>query len=168
MVLALLPLPGGAATLTGRVVGVHDGDTITVLAADREQHEIRLAGIDAPESGQAFDNRSKQNLSEMVYNRDVTIEWDKRDREGRIVGKVLYQPVCPPGRMCIMSLADANYQQIASGMAWWEREYAKEQTPEDRRLYERAESEAKAAKRGLWQDNEPVPPWEWRKAKAGH
>ncbi len=69
-----------AATLVGRVVSIHDGDTVTVLDASREQHKIRLAGIDAPELKQAFGTRSKQNLSALVYNRQVTVEWNKHDR----------------------------------------------------------------------------------------
>ena len=69
-----------ADTLSGRVVAVHDGDTITVLDANRTQHKIRLAGIDAPELGQAFGNPSKQNLSKWVYNRQVIVDWNKRDR----------------------------------------------------------------------------------------
>ncbi len=73
LIFALVVTAAEAATLSGRVVGVHDGDTITVLDAGRQQHKIRLAGIDAPESKQAFGNRSKQNLSKWVYNRQVTV-----------------------------------------------------------------------------------------------
>ena len=85
-----------ADTITGRVVGVADGDTVTVLDADKVQHKIRLAGIDAPEKAQAFGTRSKQNLSDLVFGKDVRVDWDKRDRYGRIVGKVWVQPSdCP-------------------------------------------------------------------------
>ena len=149
--LAFLPSPGVAATLTGRVVGVHDGDTITVLDASRQQYKIRLAGIDAPESKQAFGTRSKQNLSKWVYDRQVIVEWNKRDRYGRTVGVILVDG------------HDVNLEQVRAGMAWWYRQYAKEQTPDDRHLYELAENEAKAAKRGLWADPAPVPPWEFRR-----
>jgi endonuclease YncB( thermonuclease family) len=69
--LACLPLPGVAATLTGRVVGVHDGDTITVIDATMTQHKIRLAGIDAPELKQEFGARSKQNLSNIAFDKDA-------------------------------------------------------------------------------------------------
>ena len=140
-----------AATLEGRVVGVHDGDTITVLDASRQQYKIRLAGIDAPELHQAFGSRSKQNLSGLVYNRQVLVEWEKHDRYGRTVGMVLVD-----GR-------DANLEQVRAGMAWWYRQYAKEQRPDDRQRYEAAESEARQAKRGLWADQAPVPPWEFRR-----
>lgn len=146
-------LAASAAELSGRVVGVHDGDTITVLDAAKTQHKIRLAGIDAPESNQAFGGRSKQNFSKWVYRRDVIGEGDKRDRYGRTVGVVLVDG------------HDVNLEQVRAGMAWWYRQYATEQTPDDRRSYELAENEARAARRGLWADNAPVPPWEWRRKK---
>ena len=155
----LLPLLTGdayAATLDGRVIGVHDGDTITVLDAAKAQHKIRLAGIDAPELKQAFGTRSKQSLSEMVYNKQVKIEWDKRDRYGRTIGVILVDG------------HDVNLEQVRTGMSWWYRQYAKEQKSEDRKLYELAEVDARAAKRGLWADNAPVPPWEWRHGKSRH
>jgi endonuclease YncB( thermonuclease family) len=81
-----------AETLTGYVVSVADGDTITVLDASKVQYKIRLSGIDAPEKAQPFGDRSKQNLARMVFNKDVSIEWSKQDRYGRIVGKVMVQP----------------------------------------------------------------------------
>jgi endonuclease YncB( thermonuclease family) len=96
-----------AATLTGRVVGVHDSGTITVLDTSRQQHKIRLSGIDATELKQGFGSRSKQNLSGVVYNKQVKVEWEKRDRYGRIVGKVTFG-----GR-------DAKLEQVRAGMAWW-------------------------------------------------
>ena len=151
-----------ANTITGRVVGVADGDTVTVLDADKVQHKIRLAGIDAPEKAQAFGNRSKQNLSDLVFQKDVRVDWDKRDRYGRIVGKVWVQPVSCPA--CPMTL-DAGHAQITVGLAWWYRKYANEQAPETRGQYEFSEQEAKAKRVGLWREAEPVPPWDYRKAK---
>ena len=78
-----------AATLTGRVVNVSDGDTITVLDADKVQHKIRLTGIDAPERKQAFGNVSRESLADMVAEQQVTVEFDKQDRYDRVLGKVL-------------------------------------------------------------------------------
>src|SRR5262245_3710588 len=75
-------------TITGKVVGVADGDTITVLDASNTQHKIRLDGIDAPESAQDFGQRSKQSLSDMVFGKVVTVTSGKKDRYGRTVGKV--------------------------------------------------------------------------------
>lgn len=143
-----------AETITGQVVGVADGDTITVLDADKVQHKIRLAGIDAPEKKQAFGNRSKESLSDLVFDKTVNVETDKRDRYGREIGKVL------------VNGQDVNLVQVERGMAWFHRQYQREQSPNDRKLYEAAEDAAKAGKRGLWRDTDPVPPWEFRQNKS--
>src|SRR5438874_2873964 len=82
-------LPGGAQTLTGRVVRIADGDTITVLDSTNTQHRIRLKGIDAPESHQAFGTQSKKNLSQMIFDQDVSVIYEKTDQYGRLVGKIL-------------------------------------------------------------------------------
>lgn len=149
-----------ADTLLGRVVGVADGDTITVLDADRQQHKIRLQGIDAPEKAQPFGEKSKQNLARMVFGKDVRVEWEKRDKYKRIVGKVWVQPAsCPT---CPMTL-DAGHAQITVGLAWWYRKYAGEQSPQDRGAYDFSEQEARARRAGQWADPDPVPPWEWRR-----
>ena len=148
-----------ADTLTGIVVGVSDGDTITVLDAERQQHKVRLSGIDAPEKAQPFGQRSKENLSHLVFTKEVAVDWTKRDRYKRIVGKVMVQPSdCPT---CGNTL-DAGHAQITVGLAWWYRKYAKEQSPQDRGSYESDELEAKVRGVGLWVDDDPVPPWEWR------
>lgn len=138
------------ADFTGNVVGVADGDTITVLDADKVQHKVRLTGIDAPEKKQPFGNRSKQSLSDMVFNKTVTVETDKRDRYGRELGKVL-----AGGK-------DVNLEQVRTGFAWHYKVYESTQSATDRQVYTAAENEAKAAKRGLWADIDPIPPWEWR------
>lgn len=144
----LLPLSSHAEVLNGNVVSVSDGDTITVLDSSHGQNKIRLSGIDAPEKKQGFGQRSKQSLSDLVFNQRVTVESNKRDRYGRIVGKV----VLPSG-------VDANLQQIKRGMAWHYKAYEREQPPEDRVTYAEAEKAARAARVGLWQDAQPVPPW---------
>jgi endonuclease YncB( thermonuclease family) len=77
--------------LVGRVVAISDGDTITVLDSNNIQHRIRLQGVDAPESKQAFGSRSKQNLSDLIFNKQVTVEWNARDRYQRILGKVMLE-----------------------------------------------------------------------------
>ena len=142
-----------ADTLTGRVVRVTDGDTIVVLDQGNTQHKIRLTGIDAPERKQAFGTKSKEHLSDSVAGKFVVVEYDKRDRYLRILGKVL------------LSDQDMNLEQIRAGMAWHYKKYQGEQPPSDRELYSEAEIEAKEAKRGLWYDPEPLPPWEYRKLK---
>lgn len=144
-----------------------DGDTITVLDANHDQHRIRLSGIDAPEKAQAFGQRSKQNLSRLVFGRDVDVKWSKKDRYGRTVGKVMVaNPSCREAN-CPKEL-DACHAQVTDGMAWWYRQYAKEQEPGDAHRYEQSELEARARKIGLWADPQPTPPWDWRKAKKGH
>ena len=148
--LLLVACSAHAETVIGRVVGVADGDTLTVLDADYVQHKIRLAGIDAPEKKQAFGNRSKQSLSDLAFDKTVTVETTKRDRYGRQIGKVLVN-----GR-------DVNLIQVEQGMAWFYREYQREQSRNDRKLYESAEDAAKAQRRGLWLDPEPVAPWDFR------
>ena len=142
-----------AETITGRVVGVADGDTVTVLDADNVQHKIRLAGIDAPEKKQAFGQRSKESLSNLVYDKQVDVETTKRDRYGRQIAKVL------------VGSRDVNLVQVERGMAWFYRQYQREQSPNDQRLYEAAEDAAKVGGRGLWRDANPVPPWEFRHNK---
>jgi endonuclease YncB( thermonuclease family) len=139
-----------ADTLLGKVIHVQDGDTITVLAADKVQHKILLAGIDAPEKAQRFGNKSKQRLSDLVFGKTVSVDTDKTDRYGREVGKVQLDGV------------DANLEQVRRGLAWHYKAYQREQSPEDRLAYAAAEKDAAAARLGLWQDAVPVAPWEWR------
>jgi endonuclease YncB( thermonuclease family) len=148
--LVLVALTCHTATIDGRVVGVADGDTITVLDADKVQHKIRLSGIDAPEKKQPYGQRSKESLSDLVFDKPVTIETDKRDKYQREVGKVLV------GGM------DANLEQVTRGMAWHYKAYEREQPPNDRKLYAAAENASKAARRGLWADADPTPPWDFR------
>ena len=144
-----------AGTIQGRVVGVTDGDTVTVLDADLVQHKIRLSGIDAPEKKQAYGQRSKESLSDLVFDKNVKVETDKKDRYGREVCKILVNGM------------DANLEQVTRGFAWHYKAYEREQSVNDRLLYTFAENEAKATKRGLWRDAEPIPPWEFRKTERG-
>lgn len=142
-----------AATLEGRVVGVADGDTITVLDANRDQHKIRLQGIDAPERDQAYGEKSKQTLHALVHGKTVQVDYTKSDKYGRIVGKVMLNSV------------DVCLQQIISGMAWHYKKYQDEQTPEDRKTYRESETMAQTRKTGLWADGQAIPPWEHRRIK---
>lgn len=154
-----------AQSLTGVVVGVSDGDTITLLDQSKRQHKIRVAGIDAPERKQPFGQRSKEYLSALVYTKEVVVLGDKADRYGRTVAKIMVAksdctlPACP-------RTEDAGLRQIQAGLAWWYRKYAKEQLPQDRARYETAEAKARANGAGLWSEPDPVPPWEWRHPNA--
>jgi len=150
MLLAAFVCNATAATLAGRVVGVSDGDTVTVLTAENRQFKIRLSGIDAPEKKQPFGARAKETLSRQLYGQAVVVEWTKTDRYGRIVGKIEVAGV------------DANLEQIREGSAWVYTQYLRELPIEDQRLYLEAERQAKSAHRGLWRDSDPEPPWQWR------
>jgi endonuclease YncB( thermonuclease family) len=137
-----------ADTISGRVVGISDGDTITVLEPGNKQTRVRLAQIDAPESHQDFGQASKQVLSGLVYGKQVTIEVETIDKYGRTVGKVL------------AGGQDMNLEQVRTGMAWVYRQYAHDQA------YYAAEKTARQAKMGLWSQPNPIPPWEFR--HGGH
>ena len=164
LLLGLLTLPTQAATLTGTVVSIADGDTITVLDADREQHKIRIAGVDSPEKAQPFGQRSKQSMSTLVFGKEVDVQWDKRDRYRRIIGKVMVAAPSCRATHCPKTL-DAGLAQLTVGLAWWYRKYSKDQSPEDAGRYEFAEQEARAKRAGLWADGHPAPPWDWRKGE---
>jgi len=137
-------------TLTGLVIGITDGDTITLLDDAKQQHKITLDGIDAPEKAQPFGNRAKQSLAILAFDRRVKANCPKTDRYGRQVCKVLVGSV------------DIGLEQVRRGMAWHFKPYENEQSAEDRVAYAAAEDEARAAGRGLWRDRMPVPPWDWR------
>jgi endonuclease YncB( thermonuclease family) len=144
-----------ANELEGHVVGVSDGDSITVLDAERTQHKVRLASIDAPERGQPFGDASKRSLSALVFNKGVVVEWHKADRYGRLVGVVRVQP----------SGKDVGLSQLSDGMAWHYVAYEREQTPAERHAYRKAEDTAKLAGIGLWREAGPTAPWDYRSAK---
>ena len=147
--LCILLSPAHAETLTGRVVGIHDGDTLTLLDAQKRQTKVRLAEIDTPESKQPYGSRSKQALSDLVFNKTVQVDVKDTDRYGRTVGRVL------------VNGTDVNAALVASGAAWVYRQYSSD--PDLLRL----EAEARAAQRGLWAlpEAQRMPPWEWRREK---
>ena len=153
-----------ASTLSGRVVAIADGDTITVLDAANTQHKIRLAGIDAPEKKQDFGARSKQSLSRMVYDKQVLVDWSKKDRYGRIIGKVFVAQEGCLKESCAKNL-DSGLAQVAFGLAWHYKKYEREQPIEDRQTYAQTQVRAMTNKIGLWSKPNPVPPWEFRRDK---
>ena len=160
ILLAVFASSAFAATIEGKAIKIADGDSITIIDVDRTQHRIRINGIDAPEKAQPFGERSRQNMVRMVVDKNVIADCHKADRYGRQVCKVWVQPAdCPA---CDKTL-DVGHAQIVAGLAWWYRQYAKEQSADDRGRYDSAEQEAKARKTGLWRDKTPVAPWEWRR-----
>jgi endonuclease YncB( thermonuclease family) len=157
-------------SLEGRVIGVTDGDTVKVLDVNKVEYKIRLAGIDAPEKDQPFGQRSKQSLSNAVMGKLVRVEWSKQDRYGRLVGKVWVTPIdlpCDPKAQPCPKTLDVNLAKVTVGLAWHFKDYAKEQSEEDRHRYPFAEQEARARKAGLWSEPDPTPPWDWRHSTAG-
>ena len=134
-----------AETFSGKVVGIADGDTLTVLTACKQQHRIRLAEIDAPEKSQPFGTTSKRSLSDLCFGKEAEVRPRAIDRYKRTVARVTCAGV------------DANAEQVNRGMAWVYRRYAK-----DHDLYV-LEHSAKVGKRGLWGNASPTPPWQWRK-----
>lgn len=133
-----------------KVIGVSDGDTITVLDGNKTQHKIRVSGIDAPEKAQDFGNRSKEHLSDLVFGKTVSIPESKIDKYGRTVSRVM------------VSNSDAGLEQIKAGMAWHYKKYEIEQSSADRTSYSAAEKLARASKIGLWSQREQVRPEDFR------
>jgi len=136
------------ADFTGKVVSVHDGDTLTVLV-DRKQIRVRLVDIDAPELGQPFGKRSRQSLTALCAGQQAQVEDKGKDRYRRTLGGVTCAGVV------------ANIERVRTGMAWVYERYVKAGSP----LYGLQE-EAKEQRRGLWSDARRVPPWEWRQTKT--
>lgn len=146
------PALAGAVSFEGVVVGIADGDTLTVLDG-RLQRRVRLSGIDAPEKGQPFSNRSKERLSDLTFRQKVQVDSTKIDRYGRHVGRVTARGV------------DVALQQLQDGLAWHYLAYAHEQPTPERLAYAAAERRARLARLGLWSHPQQLPPWEFRRAR---
>jgi len=142
-----------AEVFAGRIVGVIDGDTVDVLIDTETLIRVRLSGIDAPERKQAFGSVAKKALSELTFDRRVIIEAQKVDQWGRLIGKVL------------VAGNDANLAMVKNGLAFHYKKYQHEQPADDRQLYAAAELAARTRRIGLWADEEPVPPWEFRSGR---
>lgn len=136
--------------LHGKVIRVLDGDTIELLDADKTTHRVRLKGIDAPEKAQDFGTRSREQLATFAFNRDALVEWNERDRYGRIIGKL------------IIDGDDICLKMIETGLAWHFKRYEKTQSENERVTYAEAEQKSRSEKTGLWADPNPTPPWSFR------
>ena len=130
--------------LTGKVVGVTDGDTVTLLV-NQKTLKVRLYGIDAPETKQSFGNKSKQALATMVFGKVITLKKTGTDKYGRTLGIIHYRD------------SDVNAKMVEGGWAWHYKYY------NDEERLARLETEAKASKLGLWADTQPTAPWEFRR-----
>ena len=139
-----------AADFSGPVVSVLDGDTIDVLH-NGQAERIRLKGIDCPENGQAYSKRARQAVSALVFGKEVTLQTYGKYRYGRTLADVLL-----PDR------TNVNHELVKDGSCWWYRKYAPGNTE-----LESLEKDARDAKKGLWADPSPIPPWVYKKARRG-
>jgi endonuclease YncB( thermonuclease family) len=144
---AILAAATPLRTISGKVVAIADGDTLTVVDGANTQHKIRLAGIDAPEKKQAFGTKAREALADKVFGKTVRVDVIDVDRYRREVGRIY--------------LADRfiNLEMVRDGFAW---RYVRYDKPGE---FSAAESEAREQRRGLWADPHPVPPWEFRRQK---
>ena len=147
------PAPGRTSTHVWRVVGVHDGDTLTCLDETNTQQKVRLAEIDAPELGQDYGKVSREALAEMVFGKTVTVTEEGKDRYGRWIAHLQ------------LSGVDVNRQMVATGNAWHYADYSRDTT------LATLQTDAQTRRLGLWSQPEPVAPWDFRqtvkKAAAG-
>ena len=139
-----IALSAQAEIFTAKVIVVMDGDTVMVLR-DGHKTKIRLANIDAPEKGQPFGKQSRESLLEMVGKKQVQIDSQAVDQYGRLIGLISVDGF------------DVNQEQVKRGMAWEYSHYHRDAS------YRALQSEARQAKRGLWVQDNPQAPWEWRK-----
>nr|DAN08768.1 MAG TPA: SNc [Caudoviricetes sp.] len=128
--------------ISGQVIKISDGDTITILQ-NKTQIKVRLFGIDAPELKQPYGKKSKQFLANLIAGEVVEVDENGKDRYKRTIGTIY------------LNGADINAQMVANGYAWAYRKFSKKYTVQ--------ESRAKKQGLGLWRDKEPTPPWEWRR-----
>jgi endonuclease YncB( thermonuclease family) len=134
----------------GKVKSVHDGDTISVEAKDGKVYLIRMQGIDAPDEKQNYDDRSKKKLRDLILNEDATVMIRRIDSSDRYIGTVY------------SGGQDINLTQIKKGMAWHFKQNGYEQKEENRKEYEQAEQKARNERVGLWEDKNPIAPWDFR------
>lgn len=160
LVLAVCAVSSWAQTtaFTGRVTGILDGDTISLIGPRAKEYKIRLAGIDAPEAGQDFAEKAKEYLGELINGKSVTIVGKKVDRHGRIVAQVFL--VDPQTNLPL----DVSYSLLTAGLAWHYRESVAEQSREDQIRYAEGEDAARSVGLHIWSVPTPVAPWQYMKA----
>ena len=137
---------GETRDFSARIVGISDGDTVRALQ-DGVSSRVRLWGIDCPERGQAFGTRAREFTAALSFGTTVIVRVHDVDRYGRLVAEI----ILPDGR-------NLNHEVVRAGFAWWYSRYARS----DKDL-KNLEAAARAAKRGLWVDQTPIPPWDFRK-----
>ena len=157
----------GTHVLDVNVVAVADGDSLTVRDSNGVSHDVRVAGIDAPEHGQPYGQQAKSSLTRMALGAEARMEWTERDGYGRFVAKVWVVPADRPCQTasCPRTL-DVGLAQVISGLAWHYKKYERDQSVQDRYRYADAETEARARGLGLWKDPAATPPWDWRRGSS--
>lgn len=153
VIIMTIVAPAQTRSFLGRVVSVSDGDTVTVLDRAYQEHKIRLNGIDAPETSQDFGQVSRMHLARLLFGKDVLVITRKSERYERELAKIFVDQM------------DVNLAQVRAGLAWYYRAYESDVGESDRPALDRAEQEARVARRGLWQQRNPTPPWEYRAHK---
>lgn len=147
LAVVLLAANAHAEELTGTVVSVEDGDTLTVLV-ERQRIDVHLADIDAPELKQPFGARSRESLADLCFGKDAVVREIRRDGYGRTLGRVDCEG------------ADANVEQLRRGMAW-----VYQRHPDTALSLYFFQDQAQRIREGLWADKTPLAPWEWRRLR---
>jgi endonuclease YncB( thermonuclease family) len=143
-----------AETIVGRVVRVSDGDTLVLLTEGKEEVKVRMNFIDTPETAQAYGQKAKVALTDLVKGQVVRLDSQEVDRYGRVLGTIW------------LNDQNINYQMVVDGYAWHYVQYAKKsQSSADFTRYADAELNARLAKKGLWADKKPQAPWLFRQQK---
>jgi endonuclease YncB( thermonuclease family) len=142
-----------ASTLFGRVIEVNDGDVLTVFNLNRPVR-IKLLAVDAPEAGQPFADVAKKHLTDLVYDRSVLVEYSGISPDGSLVGRVM------------LNATDVGAQMIRDGAAWFDASNCDRLSAADREVYQQSEQAARSERRGLWQTENPIAPWEYVRAQT--
>lgn len=135
-------------TITGKVVGIMDGDTFKLLTKDSTVIRVRLANIDCPEKKQDFSAKATEFTSKAIFGKTVAVHVQSKDRYQRYIANVIYNDS--------LSLC---HELVKNGLAWHYVKFSKDKT------LQHMEDAARQAKVGLWKDPNPMAPWEWRDSR---
>jgi len=134
--------------ISGKVIGIMDGDTFKILTKDSTTVKIRLANIDCPEKKQPFSTKAKQFVSEAIFSKTVAVQVLKKDRYRRLIANVFYG-----------DSINLNHQLVKNGLAWHYLKYSKDT------ILQSLEDKARKQSIGLWADKNAISPWQWRANK---
>lgn len=153
LLLICLPAFAQAQTVQGKVTAIESGERFTVTDDKKQEYQVRLVGIDAPEKEQAFGSAAKNNLTMLINGKVVQVKWSREEKSGRKIARVM------------VGTQDISLEQLKLGFAWYYQPDEKDIPEAERAVFTRAEQDARTGKRGLWKDANPVPPWEFRRAR---